>query len=122
MNNSRTIQDSAQVALSTMPMDADAEARLEAQAIRELERMGRALERKRSNYTPKRRGTGDSFLPRNQDAKLTIQFLTRLRSVTRSMWAGRKENQYGDAKQKAGGEDPCALQPGTGRRHLEADG
>ncbi len=32
------------------------EAELEAEAIRELERMGRALNAKRSNYRPKRRG------------------------------------------------------------------
>lgn len=32
------------------------EAELEAEAIQELERMGRALERKKSGYKPKRRG------------------------------------------------------------------
>lgn len=34
------------------------EAELEAEAIRYLERLGRALDRKRSGYTPKRRGGG----------------------------------------------------------------
>jgi hypothetical protein len=37
-------------------MSPKSDAELEAEAIAELERLGRALERKKSNYRPKRRG------------------------------------------------------------------